>query len=72
MASPRKLTLTTVALREPLAHDVPSILNGDVKGWTGIADEEARVVVLRAFGRTVRVPFEMIKYYTVSGAPVAE
>lgn len=70
----RVFTLTKVVLREPLSHDVPAILNSDVKGrWTGVADEEARVLVLKLTGYgTVRVPFEMVKYYTVSGAPVLE
>jgi hypothetical protein len=69
----RKLTLTAVSLREQISHHLPALLNASVVGWTGHADEEARVLVLKVRDvGTLRVPFEAVRYYMVSGAPVTE
>jgi hypothetical protein len=76
MARP-KLTVVEVEFKEHVRHDIPRILNEDRRDWSAIADEEARILVLRCkaplpTGAAFRIPLEAVRYYRCSGARAAD
>lgn len=70
----RKYKLIAFALRDRIDPSLPMQFNQQVKSlWSGSADEDTRVLIVKissdhTAGGTYRIPFEMARFYRVSGA----